>query len=217
MVTTRFALGQMPAGQAYVQPELDDARLMAALRAGEMAALDALYSRYHGAAFATALALLRETAAAEDVVHDAFLRAWRSAASFQAERGSLRAWLMTVVRNTAIDHLRARQLAMRPQPRLAAVADGGSDADPLATVAIASEARRLREAMAGLPEAQRLVLELAFFAGLTHGEIAARTGAPLGTVKGRLRLGLGRLRQTLGDLAPESGAFPRHELTAAPA
>jgi RNA polymerase sigma-70 factor (ECF subfamily) len=195
-------------------PALADAALGAAVAAGDIAAFDTLYRRYRPAAFATAFALLREPDAAEDAVHDALLRAWRSAASFQPARGSLRSWLLTIVRHTAIDHLRARQLARRPQPKLAyeATADDGDDI--FTSVAIAADARRLREALRALPAEQRHALELAFFAGLTHGEIAARTGTPLGTVKGRVRLGLRRLRRDLSDLALDPGPHASRHLPA---
>lgn len=201
-----------PAGSAHndrllTDLEHADVAFGAAVAAGDITAFDALYRRYRPAAFATAFALLREPDAAEDAVHDALLRAWRSAASFQPARGSLRSWLLTIVRHTAIDHLRAQQLARRPQLKLApkAVADDGDD-DLFTRVATAADARRLREALRALPAEQRHALELAFFAGLTHGEIAARTGTPLGTVKGRVRLGLRRLRRDLSDLAIDSAA-----------
>jgi RNA polymerase sigma-70 factor (ECF subfamily) len=183
--------------------EREDAALAAAIAAGDALALDQLYLRYRPAAFATAVSLLRDPFAAEDVVHDAFLRVWRAADSFRPERGSLRAWLMTIVRNAAIDYLRSRRVA--PQLEYASerleIHDAGED-DVHTAVAAAADARRLRSAVRTLPPAQRDAIELAFFRGLTHGEIAARTGLPLGTVKGRLRLGLRRLRQDLPDLAP---------------
>lgn len=181
---------------------VDDLALTAALATGDVTALDELYRRFRPAAYATAFALLSDAASAEDAVHDAFLRIWRSAGTFQSARGSLRSWLLTIVRNTAIDQLRARQIAMRPQARLVSeYLDGDGGSDLFTSISTAADARRLREALQTLPVAQRHVLELAFFAGLTHGEIAARTGAPLGTVKGRVRLGLRRLRQDLADLA----------------
>lgn len=207
MESARLAFHPAPTDRGSVRIEPDDRECAAAMRAGDVTALDALYRRYQGIALATALAILRDPAAAEDVVHDAFLRAWRSAASYQPERGPLRAWLMTVVRNTAIDHLRARQLATRRQPLLADTTARVIDPDPLTAVTAAAEAQRLRQAMATLPDAQRHALELAYFAGLTHGEIASRTGAPLGTVKGRVRLGLGRLRQALGELAHDAAGL----------
>jgi RNA polymerase sigma-70 factor, ECF subfamily len=203
-----------PATDLEPVPALADAALGAAVAAGDIAAFDTLYRRYRPAAFATAFALLREPDAAEDAVHDALLRAWRGAASFQPARGSLRSWLLTIVRHTAIDHLRARQLARRPQPKLAyeATADDGDDV--FTSVATAADARRLREALRALPVEQRYALELAFFAGLTHGEIAARTGTPLGTVKSRVRLGLRRLRRDLSDLALDPGALASRRLPA---
>jgi len=173
--------------------QLEDTAIAAMMASGDAAALHLLYLHYRAAAFAAAYTLLRDACAAEDVVQDAFLRAWRSAASYHPERGSLRSWLLTIVRNTAIDQLRARGIAQRYQPRLVHEAvDAEGEDDVAATVAGAADARRL----------QRHALELAFFGGLTHGEIAAHTGAPLGTVKGRVRLGLRRLRQELADLAP---------------
>ena len=198
---TAFALPERPRGGD------DDDGLALAIAAGDAAALDQLYRRYRPIAFAAAYALLQEPHAAEDVVHDAFLKVWRAAASFQPERGSLRAWLMTIVRNAAIDHLRTRRVVTRPDltfDRDEVQAD--SDPDVASTVEAATDARRLHAALSTLPPAQRHAVELAFFAGLTHGEIAVQTGLPLGTVKGRVRLGLRRLRDHLQDLEPASSA-----------
>jgi RNA polymerase sigma factor (sigma-70 family) len=179
-----------------------DLALAATLASGDAAALDRLYAHYRPVAFSIAYSLLADAGAAEDVVQDAFIRAWRNASSFQATRGSFRAWLLTIVRNTAIDQLRARKTAVRHQTRLAQFATT-TDGDDVSTSVIAQEeARRLRAALGSLPLAQRHAVELAFFAGLSHGEIAALTGIPLGTVKGRMRLGLRRLRHDLRDLAP---------------
>jgi RNA polymerase sigma-70 factor (ECF subfamily) len=193
----------------------EDAALAAAIAGGDAMALDQLYLRYRPAAFATAVSLLRDPSAAEDVVHDAFLSVWRAAASFRPERGSLRAWLMTIVRNAAIDHLRSRRVAPQLQKAIARFEITGTGEDDVhAAVVAAADARRLRAAVQTLPPAQRDAVELAFFGGLTHCEIAARTGLPLGTVKGRLRLGLRRLRQDLHDLAPAApGSSPRPALS----
>lgn len=188
--------------------DVEDAALARALAAGDAAALDHLYLAYRSVAFAAAFTLLQDASAAEDVVQDAFVRVWRSAASYQAERGTLRAWLLTIVRNTAIDQLRARGVASRYQPHLQRAATADAVDDVATTVTDATDARRLRDALRTLPAEQRRALELAFFAGLTHGEIAARTGAPLGTVKGRVRLGLRRLRNDLADLAPQTSPLP---------
>jgi RNA polymerase sigma-70 factor, ECF subfamily len=185
--------------------EPDDGALVAAVAAGDVAALDLLYRRYRSLAFGVACKLLRDRAAAEDVVHDAFLSVWRAASSFQPGRGSPRAWLLRIVRNAAIDSLRARELARRPGTTFAHLqAHAPTDDDVCWTVTTASEARRLGAALTALPPEQRSAIELAFFGGLTHDQIAERTGVPLGTVKGRVRLGLRRLRRDLQDLAPSS-------------
>jgi RNA polymerase sigma-70 factor, ECF subfamily len=189
-----FALPDRPRGMD------DDAGLVLAIAAGDAAALDQLYRRYRPLAFA-AYALLHDPHAAEDAVHDAFLKVWRAAASFQPARGSLRAWLLTIVRNAAIDHLRTRRVVTRPDLTLERDdAQAGSDSDVASTVEAVTDARRLHAALSTLPPAQRHAVELAFFAGMTHGEIALETGLPLGTVKGRVRLGLRRLRDHLQDL-----------------
>lgn len=180
--------------------EADDAALAVAIAGGDPDALDQLYRRYRAIAFATAYALLQDAAAAEDVSQDAFLRVWRSASIFQATRGSLRSWLLAIVRHRAVDALRARQIDARAQPRLARIADAPDRNDPPELVAAMIDAARLRVALDHLPPEQRDVIELAFLSGLTHGEIAVRTGAPLGTVKGRVRLGLRHLRRDLADL-----------------
>jgi RNA polymerase sigma-70 factor (ECF subfamily) len=185
--------------------ELEDVALVAAVAAGDVAALDLLYRRYRPLAIAVACGLLRDRAAAEDIVHDAFLSVWRAASSFQPGRGSPRAWLLRIVRNAAIDSLRARELARRPGTTLAChQAHAPCDEDICWTVATAAEARRLGIALTALPPEQRTAIELAFFGGLTHDQIAAHTGVPIGTVKGRVRLGLRRLRRDLKDLAPPS-------------
>jgi RNA polymerase sigma-70 factor (ECF subfamily) len=186
----------------------DEAGLVLAIAAGDAAALDLLYRRYRPLAFAAAYALLQDPHAAEDAVHDAFLKAWRAAASFQPARGSLRAWLLTIVRNAAIDHLRTRRVVTRPDLTFEREeAQAGSDPDVASTVEAATDATRLHAALRTLPPAQRHAVELAFFAGLTHGEIARQTGLPLGTVKGRVRLGLRRLRDHLQDLDQAGAAL----------
>lgn len=197
------------AEQIGLAEQPDDIELIGSLARGNSAALDPLYRRYCKAAFACTYALLRDAGEAEDAVHDAFLRVWRAAASYRPERGAPRGWLMTIVRNTALDLLRARQMARRHQPGLAHHAATESDDDIATTVAFAAEAGRVRAALGALPSEQRHALELAYFGGLTQVEIARRTGTPLGTVKGRVRLGLRRLRDELGDLDPTVATWPR--------
>ncbi|MFN8593287.1 MAG: sigma-70 family RNA polymerase sigma factor [Thermomicrobiales bacterium] len=194
-----------PAPNVTERREPDDLTLITAIAAGDSAALDQLYVRYRPAALAAAYSVLRDAATAEDILHETFLSVWRSAASYRPERGSLRSWLMTITRNAAIDYLRARKLLVQPTLDLDLYERREHVTEDVpATVEATIAATRLHRAVQALPAAQRDAVELAFFSGLTHGEIAARTGLPLGTVKGRLRLGMRRLRHDLQDLAPES-------------
>jgi RNA polymerase sigma-70 factor, ECF subfamily len=190
----------------HIGPEgCDDAALIAAVARGDAAALDQLFLRHRRAAFGVAFALLRDPHAAEDAVHDTFLSVWRSARTFRPERGQAKSWIQAIARNMAIDLLRARQLTARQQSALVH-ADSNSQRqdDVAAMVVMAAEARRLRAALASLPPSQRVAVELAYFAELTHSQIAEQTRTPLGTVKGRIRLGLKRLRQDLGAAAGPS-------------
>ena len=181
----------------------DDAALLARMAAGDGGvALGALYDRHGRQAFALAYRITGSPEVAEEVVQDAFLALWRRADQYSSDRGDVRGWLLTIVRNRAIDHLRQRQA--RPQ-RAAGVHDfAGLLADPSdteATVLAVLEASAVRAAVARLPPAQRQTVELAFFSGLSYPEVAAETGAPLGTVKSRMRLALTSLR---GALVPTS-------------
>ena len=126
------------------------------------------------------------------------MNVWNHAASFDAERGSLRAWLLTAVRNRSIDYLRGRPGRERGEQELAPdAAYGASPADPWREVALSLERDAVRAAMASLPVEQRQVIELAYFGGYTQHEIADMTRAPLGTVKGRVRLGLEKMSSFL--------------------
>jgi RNA polymerase sigma-70 factor (ECF subfamily) len=178
-----------------------DEELLSAIRGGDGNALGQLYDRYGRIAFAVAYRVLEERGAAEDAVQDAFLAVWQRAATFQADRGSVRAWLLTITRNAAVDRRRGRHAwTMTDTPlddvafRLTTEAE-----DTFVAAAAMVDAERVRRALDALPPEQRRVIELAYDGGLTHHEIAARTGVPLGTVKGRMRLGLQRLRQLLGE------------------
>ena len=177
---------------------VSDESLLSRLARKDAAAFDALYTRHGRAAFALAYRVLNDPEAAEDVVQEAFLTVWRRAESYQQERGSARAWLLTVVRNRSIDYIRAREA----RPRIAGdleevsrVAAAGDD--PADDVLRRVEGVAVRAALAELPPEQREAVELAFFSGLSYSEIAERTGAPLGTVKSRMRLAMVRLRGVL--------------------
>jgi len=187
----------------------DDASLTQRIRSGDREALGELYDRYASVAMATALRVVSDRQLAEDVVHDAFLAVWRKIDRFDATRGSLRAWLLTVVRNRAIDHVRAdrRSLDIDELDEQSLLRSGTNPTWELAVERLA--AARLRAAMGSLPTEQREAVELAYFGGRTYREIAVLTGVPQGTANGRLRLALARLRESLAgtDAAP-AGASP---------
>lgn len=173
-----------------------DADLAIELQRGDPEAVGTLYDRYGRIAFGLAYRIMGDITAAEDIVQEAFVSAWTNARAFDPSRGSLRGWLLTIVRNRAIDRLRSGKRARQDAPLQSAANIAGS-ADTLGAVTQSDERRRIRDAVASLPEAQRRTLELAYFDGLTHMEIAGRMGVPLGTVKGRLRLGLDKIRAYL--------------------
>jgi RNA polymerase sigma-70 factor (ECF subfamily) len=180
-----------------------DESLLNRLCRKDPAALDELYVRYGRTAFALAYRVLGNPESAEDAVQEAFLTIWRRAESYQQERGAVRAWLLTVVRNRAIDLLRARE----SRPKVGATLDeitslAAPEADPADDALRRVEASAVRRALEELPSEQREAVELAFFGGLTYPEVAARTNTPLGTVKSRMRLAMERLRGLLvaGDM-----------------
>ncbi len=181
-----------------------DAACIARLVAGDERALGALYDRHGAMAYALASAMMHDPADAEEVVADAFAQVWRTAASFHPERGSVVAWLATIVRSRALDLLRAQKRRARVLEEATAMSEDGdapalSSAAPSPEVEVeASEAQlHVRAALARLPGAQRHVLELAYFGGLSQSEIAAQLSEPLGTVKTRMRAGMEKLRATL--------------------
>lgn len=188
-----------------------DRQLAARLAAGDEQALGLLYDRFGRLAYALAHAVLREPADAEEAVGDAFAQAWRTAGQFDPARGSLQAWLMTAVRSRALDRLRTRRRAERRVEAFEREAVGAADPAALpgplsepGSVAEQSDRRvQIQAALATLPEAQRRVLELAYFEGLTQVEMAERLGEPLGTIKTRVRTALGRLRTLLEPLRAE--------------
>ena len=184
------------------EPGDDD--LMQRMVHRDPAALMALYDRHRGVAFALAYRVLDDAATAEEAVQDAFLQVWRHAASFDPARGGARAWLLTIVRNRAID-ARRRLAHSRATFALDAVEGVLATPDVWDDVARGLERDEVRVAVDALPDEQRRAVELAYFEGLTHREIALRTGTPLGTVKGRLRLGLQRLRASLAAVRPPQG------------
>ena len=165
---------------------------------------DTLVQEHTPLAYTVALRVVGDASVAEDVVQESFLSVWRQAESFDSRRGSLRTWLLTVVRNRAIDRIRAE----RSRPTSSA-ADLDSmtwlpgDADVWADVARSLDGEEIRSSLRRLPDEQRATIELAYFGGLTHLEIAQKMSVPLGTVKGRMRIGLQKMRT---DLVPAEAA-----------
>jgi RNA polymerase sigma-70 factor (ECF subfamily) len=184
--------------------ERADDVLIAALAERDLTALAALYDRYGRLAYALAYRILGEGPAAEDVVHDAYISAWRGAGSYRRERGNVRGWLMSIVHHRAVDVLR-RKTTFRPAP-LEAAAERPADDDTAEAAERNVEHQTVREALEGLPQAQRRTIELAYFGGYTHVELAELMGVPLGTVKGRMRIGLQKLRRAL----EHEGSYREH-------
>jgi RNA polymerase sigma-70 factor (ECF subfamily) len=167
-----------------------DLAIVMALKTGDQGAVAELYDRYSSVVYAVALRVLGDAGAAEDVLQEVFLQLWRNPSAFDAARGSLGAWLSVISRNRAIDSLRKRRpetdledVVLSVAPDLAAEADRSRAAE------------RVRGVLGMMPGAQRTALEMAYFEGMSHSEIASKTGEPLGTIKTRIRAGLMALRK----------------------
>ncbi len=186
----------------------DDRELLQAIARQDADALVALFDRYNRLAFGLAYRILGDAFVAEEVVQDAFMSIWRNAASYNLSRGTVRTWLLSIVRNRAIDQLRGRFGRSQSDIDLDTVAPILAAPDLWDDVLTEIQAVDVRAALKGLPEEQRVAIELAYFEGLTHAEIAERLGIPLGTAKSRLRLGLQKLHDLLvmTQVRSESGA-----------
>ncbi|HEX3987502.1 MAG TPA: sigma-70 family RNA polymerase sigma factor [Acidobacteriaceae bacterium] len=182
---------------ASLQP-IPDSALIERMMAGDENALVALYDRYSGMLFGMLMRILKDTQLAEEVLQDLFLQLWREAGRFDASRGSLPGWLLVIARNRAISRLRrGNRQAVADDPDgflLESLPSPGNLEEEAQRLQLAD---RLRRAMATLPGEQREALELAYFEGMTQTEIAQRTGAPLGTVKSRVRAAMQSLKQVL--------------------
>jgi RNA polymerase sigma-70 factor (ECF subfamily) len=160
--------------------------------------MEALYDRMSRRAFGLAYRIVGDGAAAEDVVQEAFLSLWRTAERIDSTRGNLQSYILTIVHRRSIDVLRSRSgLAERQLPEDAAERVAG-EGDFTERVASQVDGEVVRSALGGLPDDQRQVVDMAYYQGLTHAEIAERLGVPLGTVKGRMRLALEKMRGSLG-------------------
>ncbi|MFN2460412.1 MAG: RNA polymerase sigma factor [Candidatus Velthaea sp.] len=169
----------------------DGARLMERLRQRDAAAFESLYDAYHRLVFGIALRMLGEATMAEDLTQSVFLKLWTAPDAFR--EGNFSAWLARVTRNRALDALRSRSLHAAADIPADIAVEGSVDDMVFSRL----DSQIVRSALAELPEEQRVPIEMGFFAGITHEQIAQRTGVPLGTIKTRIRSGLRRLR---GDL-----------------
>jgi RNA polymerase sigma-70 factor (ECF subfamily) len=173
-----------------------DQELLARIARGDAEALGALYDEYSKLLFPIALRIMRVRAEAEDVLHDAFVVVSERAAQYAPNRGSVPSWLVTLVRNLAIDRARRRDrrgVLLRREGALS----GSETRTPEALVEESTERARVRRALDALPEAQRETLLVAFFEGLSYPEIAERDGVPLGTIKSRAARAMAALREAL--------------------
>ena len=184
--------GVAPTTSRDSEPEATDAALIRRMADEDETALSILYDRYSSLVFSVAKRILGDAGAAEEILQDIFYGAWRNASSFDSNRGSMAGWLLVAARNRAIDRLR----------RGTGRATDSIEEDIVAlTVNLENKAvqnlmlSKVKKAITDLPEAQRSACEMAYFEGLTHTEIAERTGEPLGTVKTRLRAALGSLKK----------------------
>jgi RNA polymerase sigma factor (sigma-70 family) len=187
-------------GAAESEPEL-----LRRIASADLVAFEAIYDLYGSVAYGVAIRITFDEGLAQDVVQDAFISVWRHAAQFDPDRGSVKTWLLAIVHHRALDEVRRRRgIEGLPEPEDDLPAPLTLP-DVWGEVAERLDAETVREAFAGLPEPQREALRLAYYEGLTHEEIASRTGTPLGTVKSRTRLGLLGLRRRLNREDPVGG------------
>ena len=180
--------------------DLADEELMQLVQRGDADAFGVVYHRHASSVFALAYRMMGTRTSAEDVAQEAFLSAWRSGARYDRGRGSVRTWLLGIAHNRSIDAMRRGKVRDFPRADDEFAAERLESADRTeAEVARRQEAEVIRTAIEALPSEQSRVIELAYFGGFTHTEIATMIKAPVGTVKGRMRLGLKKLRDELGQ------------------
>jgi RNA polymerase sigma-70 factor (ECF subfamily) len=186
--------------ETHAKQEWNDEELMVEVLLGEEWAMEALYERYHTYAYSLAYRIVRDDAIADDIVQEAFVAVWHKAATYRELHGSVRAWLLAIVRNRAIDWVRS---SMSRSYQCTSLQDGQRQDLPSNEPELWEEVWQrernaiLRQTLAQLPTSQRQVIELRYFEGSTDVEIAERLQIPLGTVKGRIRLGLQKMRPLL--------------------
>jgi RNA polymerase sigma-70 factor (ECF subfamily) len=180
-------------------PLLADEDLISLAGDGDAQAFAVLYDRHSRAAYSLAYRMMNGRQAAEDLAQDAFLKVWRAATSYRADRGCVQAWILSIVHNRGIDQLRSHASRRRTQDKVEASAARSQPSEAFAETWCNSQREQVREALNTLPQEQLKILELAYFSGYTHVEIAELLDLPLGTVKGRMRLGLRKLKKFFKD------------------
>lgn len=203
---TGFSIPHVPLADAA---EPLDVQLIVIMAQGDERAASTLYDRHGAVMYGLALRVVGEPADAEEVVLDAFAQAWRDASRYDTSRGSVGGWLTTITRTRALDLIRARGRRSKMTETATATLDepaamGSGFTAPDVHVLETERAVAVKTALDQLPVPQRQAIELAFFEGLTHHEVADRLREPLGTVKTRIRLGMQKLRDALSGLGPES-------------
>jgi RNA polymerase sigma-70 factor, ECF subfamily len=191
---TNIRMGVASRGRHYLH--LADADLIS-LAESDPEAFATLYDRHSRAAYALAYRMMGERQAAEDLVQEVFLKVWRAARSYRSERGSVRTWILSIVRNRGIDQIRATATRRRMQEKIEASAPRSHPSEPFTETWRNSRRDQVLEALKALPPEQSKILNLAYFSGCTHVEIAGLLNIPLGTVKGRMRLGIEKMRGLL--------------------
>ena len=174
---------------------LGDEDLMSLMEGGDEEAFAALYDRHSRAAYSLSYRMMGDRQAAEDLTQDAFLKVWRSAGGYRSDRGSVRTWILSIAHNRGIDQIRSSASRRRTQDRVEQSAPRSQPSEAFAETWRNRQREQIREALNTLPEDQLKILELAYFSGYTHVEISNLMDLPLGTVKGRMRLGLKKIRE----------------------
>ena len=179
---------------------LADEEMMQLVQAGDPRAFELLYDRHGGAAFSLAYRMVGNRVSAEDITQEAFLSIWRSRLRYDQARGSVRTWVLGIVHNRAIDSLRRSVVHDRRRQTMEGVEERFEARERTdVEAARREEARSVRSALETLPEDQRKTIELAYFGGFSHSQIAELLNEPIGTVKGRMRLGLNKMRRRLSE------------------
>lgn len=174
---------------------LADEELISLVERKDSQAFAVLYDRHSRVAFSLAYRLMGERQAAEDLVQEVYLRVWRSTGSYRAERGSVRTWILSIVHHRGVDLLRSSSSRRRTQDKVESSAETTQPSEAFSEAWRNSQRDQVRQALNTLPAEQLKILELAYFSGYTHVEISELLDLPLGTVKGRMRLGMKKIKE----------------------